>query len=136
MFRTFETKCIKRFLKKTKIKKTLDFILHIISYSSVETRKHKALSDKQKLKKALKSVIKTLLGEEKTCQKRRFRPFGTFPTVRKKLAKYFIMSIAIYPQHVATCFLYADDILLIAPSVSGLEISLSACEEEQYAVEA
>ena len=45
------------------------------------------------------------------------------------------MSIAIYPQHVATCFLYADDILLIAPSVSGLEISLSACEEEQYAVD-
>jgi len=79
----------KAFSKKTKIKKTLDFILHIISYSSVETRKHKALSDKQKLKKALKSVIKTLLGEEKTFQKRRFRPFGTFPTVRKKTREIF-----------------------------------------------
>jgi len=85
LFRTFETKCIKRFLKKRQklFLKTLDFILHIISYSSVETKKHKALSDKQKLKKALKLVIKTLLGEEKTFQKRSFRPFGMFPTVRK-----------------------------------------------------
>jgi len=32
-------------------------------------------------------------------------------------------------------FLYADDILLIAPSVSGLQILLNACEEELSALD-
>jgi len=39
------------------------------------------------------------------------------------------MSVAIYPQCVVA-FFSADDILLIAPCVSGLQILLNACEEE------
>jgi len=39
------------------------------------------------------------------------------------------MSVAIYPQCVVA-FFSADDTLLIAPSVSGLQILLNACEEE------
>jgi len=38
----------------------------------------------------------------------------------------------------ATCcsiFLYVDDILLIAPSVSALQILLNACEEELLAID-
>ena len=38
-----------------------------------------------------------------------------------------------YVSHVCTSiFLYADDILLLAPSVSSLQKLLSACEEELY----
>jgi len=39
-------------------------------------------------------------------------------------------------SHVCTSiFLYADDILLLAPSVSSLHKLLSACEEELYFVD-
>jgi len=38
-----------------------------------------------------------------------------------------------YVSHIcASIFLYADDILLLAPSVSSLQRLLSACEEELY----
>ena len=41
-----------------------------------------------------------------------------------------------YVSHVCTSiFLYADDILLLAPSVSSLQKLLSACEEELYFVD-
>jgi len=40
------------------------------------------------------------------------------------------MSVAIYQLRVAAFFLHTDDILLIAPSVSGLQVLLNACEEE------
>ena len=43
------------------------------------------------------------------------------------------LSILVIVSHVCTSiFLYADDILLLAPSVSSLQKLLSACEEELY----
>jgi len=41
------------------------------------------------------------------------------------------LNVGCYISTMCCCiFLYADDILLIAPSVSGLQILLNACEEE------
>jgi len=45
------------------------------------------------------------------------------------------MSVAIYSQSVVAFFLYADDILLKAPSLSVLQILLNACGEELSAVD-
>ena len=44
----------------------------------------------------------------------------------------FVANTGCYVSHVCTSiFLYADDILLLAPSVSSLQL-LSACEEDLY----
>jgi len=45
--------------------------------------------------------------------------------------KVRLTGVGCYISHVCvSIFLYADDILLIAPSVSALQILLSACEDE------
>ena len=46
------------------------------------------------------------------------------------------LNVGCYVSTMCYCiFLYADDILLIAPSVSGLQILLNACEEELSALD-
>ena len=46
------------------------------------------------------------------------------------------LNVGCYISTMCCCiFLYADDILLLAPSVSGLQILLNACEEELSALD-